>query len=102
MYKYIIIFLCFVTGFFVARYNVAQFKISKLESEISSLKTDISTCKVNLNECNEGIKEFNDAQIRASDTIQKIKTVVKTVKSDCDCFNVSLEPAMLAIVRKQK
>ena len=102
IYTGIIVFLCFVLGFYVARYNLAQFKISKLENEILQLKNDVSNCKVNLNDCNKGIEEFNNAQIQASNTISKIKTVVKTIKSDCDCFNSSVDDAVLNIVRKQE
>lgn len=102
IYIGIIIFLCFVLGFYVARYNLSQFKISKLENEILTLKNDVSNCKTNLNDCNKGIEEFNNAQIQASSTIQKIKTVVKTVKEDCDCFNSSVDDRVLLLVRKQE
>lgn len=102
IYIGIIIFLCFALGFYVARYNLSQFKISKLENEILTLKNDVSNCKTNLNDCNKGIEEFNNAQIQASNTIQKIKTVVKTVKEDCDCFNSSPSDSVLKLVRKQE
>lgn len=102
IYIGIIIFLCFALGFYVARYNLSQFKISKLENEILTLKNDVSNCKTNLNDCNKGIEEFNNAQIQASSTIQKIKTVVKTVKEDCDCFNSSVDDRVLLLVRKQE
>lgn len=51
--------------------------------------------------CNDGVKEFNDAQIRAGNTIQKIKEVVKTVKSDCDCYNSTVDKRILDRVRKR-
>lgn len=102
IYIGIIIFLCFALGFYVARYNLSQFKISKLENEILTLKNDVSNCKTNLNDCNKGIEEFNNAQIQASSTIQKIKTVVKTVKEDCDCFSSFVDDRVLLLVRKQE
>lgn len=102
IYIGIIIFLCFLLGFYVARYNLSQLKISKQENEILQLKNDVSNCKTNLSDCNKGIEEFNNAQIQASNTIQKIKTVVQTIKADCDCFNSSVDNAILNIVRKQE
>lgn len=102
IYTGVIVFLCFALGFYVARYNLSQFKISKLENENLQLKNDVSNCKINLNDCNKGIEEFNNAQIQASNTIQKIKTVVKTVKEDCDCFNSALSDYILKLVRKQE
>lgn len=83
-------------------YNFSQNKVHTLETKILTLKNDVSNCKTNLTDCNKGIEEFNNAQIQASSTIQKIKTVVQTVKSDCDCFNSAVDDSVIKLVRKQE
>lgn len=67
-------------------------KIDTLTRQISELNADLKRCK------NEIVKS-NEAQCRADETISQIKTVVKTVKSPCDCYNSAIEPAILNRVR---
>ena len=61
------------------------------------LKTELSAAKGQITELNSTIKgyqneiqEYNRAQERASQTIEKVRTVVRTIKSDCDCYNTAL------------
>lgn len=58
------------------------------------LKTDLTAANSQITELNskiEGFKneisKYNRAQERAAETIEKVRTVVRTVKSDCDCYN---------------
>lgn len=61
------------------------------------LKTELNAANGQITELNSTIKgyqneiqEYNRAQERASETIEKVRTVVRTVKSDCDCYHTVL------------
>ena len=61
------------------------------------LKTELNAANGQIAELNNTIKgyeneisKFNAAQERAGQTIEKVRTVVRTVKSDCDCYNTAL------------
>jgi hypothetical protein len=95
IYKYIAEFFFTTTLIFGFLYSYDEFKIQRIETEKNTLK-------INLENCNKGIKEFNDAQIRAGNTIEKVREVVKTVKSDCDCYHNSVDKPILERVRNKK
>lgn len=94
IYKYTALFLLAVAVVLGFLYSYASIKINRLESEKTALKMEVKSC-------NDSIKEFNDAQIRAGDTIQKVREVVRTVKSDCDCYNSAVDKRILDRVRKR-
>jgi hypothetical protein len=94
IYKYIAVFFFATTFVLGIMYNYANLKVNRLESEKTALKMEVKSC-------NDGVKEFNDAQIRAGDTIQKVREVVRTVKSDCDCYNIAVDKRILDRVRKR-
>lgn len=75
-------------------------KIDALESQKNSLKNDLTECQRNNEACNEGIKQFNKAQNRAGETIAKVRTVVKTVRSDCDCYNAAMPDGVREQLRR--
>lgn len=61
------------------------------------LKTELNAANGQITELNSTIKgyqdeiqKFNAAQERATETIEKVRTVIKTVKSDCDCYNTAI------------
>ena len=69
-------------------YLVVDYRGDKIES----LSTDLRTCE---NEMEKNIQ----AGDRADKTIEKIRTVVKTVKSPCDCYNGAIDSAIIGRVR---
>lgn len=75
-------------------------KINALEGEKNSLKNDLTECQRKKEECNEGIKHFNKAQDKAGERIAKVRTVVKTVRSDCDCWNEPLPDGVREQLRR--
>lgn len=75
-------------------------KNTTLESQKNGLKNDLAECQRNNEACNEGIKQFNKAQDRAGETIAKVRTVVKTVRSDCDCYNAALPDGVREQLRR--
>lgn len=61
------------------------------------LKTELNAANGQITELNSTIKgyqneiqDYNRAQERASQTIEKVRTVVRTVKSECDCYNTAI------------
>jgi chromosome segregation ATPase len=71
------------------------------------LKTDLTAANSQITELNskiEGFKneisKYNRAQERAAETIEKVRTVVRTVQSDCDCYNTLLPDGVRKILRE--
>lgn len=75
------------TLIFASMYNYANSKAQRLDGELKG--------------CKNNVKEFNDAQIRASSTIEKVREVVKTVKSDCNCYPSAVDKPILDRVRNK-
>ena len=59
---------------------------------IVKLKTDLRSCE-------NAIKKQSEAQAEADKQISEIKTIVKTVKSDCNCYDSPIDDAILDRVR---
>lgn len=76
--------------YFLSAYRGA--KIDRLQAEKTSINKQLKRCK---NEMESYIK----ANERADKEICEIRTIVKTVKSPCDCYNSSVDPAIIDRVR---
>lgn len=76
--------------YFLAGYRGA--KIDRLQAEKNELQQNLKGCK---NEMESYIK----ASERANCAIGEIRTIVKTVKSPCDCYNSSIEHNIIDRVR---
>lgn len=85
-------FLAAFCGFFYFQSAYRGAKIDRLQAEKNSINEQLTRCK---NEMESYIK----ADERADKTICEIRTVVKTVKSPCDCYNSSVDPAIIDRVR---
>lgn len=67
--------------------------------EIVKLKAEIGSLKKELTGCRDEIKKSNQAANEAEKQISEIKTVVKTVKSNCNCYDSPIDDAILGRVR---
>lgn len=77
MYKYIATAIVII-GFVFAIMNS---KINSLTKENILLKTQIK-------ECINGMEKRIESDKRANETIEKVRTIVRTVKvDDCNCYN---------------
>lgn len=76
--------------YFLAEYRGA--KIERLQAENTSINDKLTRCK------NE-MEVYFKASEQANKAICDIRTVVKTVKSPCDCYNSVVDPAIVARVR---
>jgi peptidoglycan hydrolase CwlO-like protein len=93
MIRYILIawvLTAIVAIFYYGIANTRAERIKALEGEKNSLKTEIKQISKNLEACNVKIDEFNRAQEKAAEKIEKVRTIIRTVKSDCNCYDVAL------------
>lgn len=70
--------------------NHRQQKILSQDTQIAELKAKVKNLNNEKEACNDKVAKFNEAQENAANKIEKIRTVVKTVKADCDCYNSRL------------
>ena len=70
-------------------------RVVNAENKITTLETEIKGYK-------NAISEYNNAQERAGEKIEKVRTIVKTVKSDCDCWNTMVDERVRNEARKHK
>lgn len=88
----IFVIVAALCGFF---YFLAGYRGAKIEC----LQAEKNELKQNLKRCKNEMEVYFKADERADKTICDIKTVVKTVKSPCDCYNSAVDPAIVARVR---
>lgn len=91
MYKYIAIAIVII-GFVFAIMNS---KINSLTEENILLKTQIKDLQY-------AVEKYNDAQERAGEKIEKVRTIVRNVKSDCDCWNTPIDERVRNEIRKNR
>lgn len=77
------LFLAVITAFL-------YFKVEALTQKNTALKSEKNELMGQIKGYQNEIEEFNKAQERASQTIEKVRTVIKTVKADCDCYHAEL------------
>ena len=83
-------FLACVAMYFYFMDNYHKNKINALENQINKFQVKITELKQINENCNDKVDKYSAAQERAADKIEKVRTIVRTVKSDCDCWNVNL------------
>ena len=79
--------------FFKLQSDNRLLRATNAENQNNALQTEIKGYK-------NAIQEYNDAQERAAKTIEKVRTIVRTVKSDCDCYNTLVDSGLLDTIRK--
>lgn len=88
----IFVIMAALCGFFYFLAGYRGTKIYRLQAEKNELQQNLKGCK---NEMESYIK----ASERANCAIGEIRTIVKTVKSPCDCYNSSIEHNIIDRVR---
>lgn len=66
---------------------------------IIELKSELATVKKEVKECRNVIEKTNKAEEKADSQISEIKTIVKTVPSDCACYDSPIDSSILNRVR---
>lgn len=88
----LIIISC-IAVFFKLQSDNRLLRATNAENQNNTLQTEIKGYK-------NAIQEYNDAQDRAGEKIEKVQTIVRTVKSDCDCYNTLLPDGVRKILRE--
>lgn len=91
----ICVFLAVCALYFNFRVDYLKNENTSLENEKTSLKNEIKGYK-------NAIQEYNDAQERAGKTIEKVRTIVRNVKSDCDCWHTPIDDRVRDEIRKRR
>lgn len=73
-----------------------------LKTELNAANGEISALESRVKGYENEIQKFNEAQERASETIEKVRTVVRTVKSDCDCYHTLVDDRVRDEIRKRR
>lgn len=86
-----------MTRIFVIAIVIYSVAVGVLYLRNMNLKSELSAANGQITELNSIIKgyqneiqKYNRAQERASEKIEKVRTVVRTVKSECDCYNTAI------------
>lgn len=81
--------------FFKLQSDNRLLRATNAENKNNALQTEIKGYK-------NAIQEYNDSQERAGKTIEKVRTIVRTVKSDCDCWHTPVDERVRNEIRKNK
>ena len=68
-------------------------------NKIDTITAEKNECKIELKGCRNEMANYIEADKRANNTIGELRTVVKTVKSPCDCYNSIVDPSIVGRVR---
>lgn len=81
--------------FFKLQSDNRLLRATNAENQNNTLQTEIKGYK-------NAISKYNTAQERAGETIEKVRTVVRTVKSDCDCWHTPIDDRVRNEIRKRR
>ena len=82
--------------------GVLYFRNKSLSTELSAAKGEITALNKQIKGYENEIQHFNEAQQTASEKIEKVRTIVKTVKTDCDCYNEPLPDELKRLLRSKR
>lgn len=82
--------------------GVLYLRNTSLKSELSAAKGEITQLNSTIKGYQNEIQHFNEAQATASEKIEKVRTIVKTVKTDCDCYNEPLPDELKRLLSGKK
>ena len=90
----LIIISC-IAVFFKLQSDNRLLRATNAENKNNALQTEIKGYK-------NAIQEYNNAQKRAGKTIEKVRTIVRNVKSDCDCWHTPIDGRVRDEIRKRR
>lgn len=96
MTRLLMIILAIMAFLAVFWWHVADYRATK----ITALENKLTQCKQQKEACDDKVEKYNEAQQSAADKIQQVRTVVRTVKSDCDCYSVALPDDVRKLLNK--
>lgn len=94
-------FFALVCGYLYFVGNLRQNKIYALESEKTALKNDLLKCEQENEACENERNKEQTATAKADSAIGEIRTVIKTVKSPCACYDSRIDESIFDRVRRK-
>ena len=94
--RYLLIIIAILSlglGWYIFKDNLNQDKITSLETENNSLYEQLKSKE-------KEIEQYNQKQMEASNTIEKVREVIKTVKEPCDCYHTSLPSDVMRLLHE--
>ena len=79
-----------------------NFRVDYLENKNTSLESEKTSLKNEFKDLQDAMEKYNRAQERAGKTIEKVRTIVRTVKSDCDCWHTLVDDRVRDEIRKRR
>ena len=93
--KYVLI-LCAILALWALYLN---FRLSRSLEEIAVIQAEKTEAINKFKECKDEKETYIKAKQRAECTIGKIKTIVRTVKSPCNCYDTLVDASIVDRVR---
>ena len=91
-----------VAFFFGVGMLYLNYRVEYLKKENTTLQSEKNGLKDKIKGYEDAIQKYNDAQERAGKTIEKVRTIVRTVKSDCDCWHTPVDDRVRNEIRKRR
>jgi predicted nucleic acid-binding Zn-ribbon protein len=88
---YFVAFILLVGYIFSEKYIERGKQINTLEGEKNELISQLKSKE-------KEIENYNQKQLEASNTIEKVREVVKRVKEPCDCYNTALPDDVMRLL----
>lgn len=85
----------YLSGFLLVCAYIFSLQYIERGKKIKLLETEKTELNSKLNSMEKEIENYNKKQMEASNTIQKVREVIRTVKEPCDCYHTAL-PADVA------
>lgn len=82
--------------------GILYLRNKSLSTELSAAKGEITALNKQIKGYENEIQHYNEAQATASEKIEKVRTIVKTVKTDCDCYNEPLPDELKRLLSGKK
>lgn len=83
-------FLIYLGGFLLLCAYIFSMQYIERGKKIKLLETEKTELNSKLNSMEKEIENYNQKQLEASNTIEKVREVIKHVKEPCDCYHTSL------------
>lgn len=88
---YLSAFLLLCAYIFSVQYIERGKKINTLETEKNELISQLKSKEAE-------IENYNQKQLEASNTIEKVREVIKKVKEPCDCYHTALPDDVMRLL----
>jgi chromosome segregation ATPase len=91
-------FLIYLGGFLLLCAYIFSMQYIERGKKIKLLETEKIELNSKLNSMEKEIENYNQKQLEASNTIEKVREVIKHVKEPCDCYHTRLPDSVIKLL----